>query len=129
MENLFEVASRNKIRFNTNKGQISVEDLWDLSLTDLDKVAKAVSKALKEDTEESFIKPATRVNTELTTKLELVKHVISVRLGEQEARKKAAEKASQIAVLEDLLMRKQLEQLESLDAESIKKQLAELKGQ
>ena len=35
VENIFEYAVRNKVRFPF-KGMISVEDLWDLSLTNLD---------------------------------------------------------------------------------------------
>ena len=47
--NIFEQASRNKLRFDTNiKGVISTEDLWDLPLTsdtgrvNLDDIAKAL---------------------------------------------------------------------------------------
>ena len=37
-ENLFEMATRNKMRFSSTKGELSVEDLWDLSDKDLDVV-------------------------------------------------------------------------------------------
>ena len=39
-ENLFEMATRSKLRFPSTKGELSVEDLWDLSDKDLDVVYK-----------------------------------------------------------------------------------------
>ena len=49
MDNLFLQATREKFRFESSKGDLSVEQLWDLPLTsrtgfDLDTVAKAVNK-------------------------------------------------------------------------------------
>ena len=40
MLNIFEKASKQKLRFVTSKGMISSEDLWDMSLQSLDIIAK-----------------------------------------------------------------------------------------
>ena len=44
--NIFEVATRNKYRF-PYRGQISVEDMWDLPVTELDKIFKTLNKQVK----------------------------------------------------------------------------------
>ena len=60
MDNLFLQATREKFRFESPKGDLSVEQLWDLPLTsrtgfDLDTVAKTVNADLKASNEESFV--------------------------------------------------------------------------
>ena len=62
---MFDTVTRNKIRFNTNKGMVSVEDLWDMPLQaknnfDLDTVAKAIAADIRKNDEDSFIATATK---------------------------------------------------------------------
>ena len=50
--NLFEIASRNKLRVPTTKGDLTVEQLWDLPLKSanglsLDSIAIALNKQLE----------------------------------------------------------------------------------
>lgn len=102
MENMFIKAAQKKIRFQTAKGQLSVEDLFDLPLTsttgkpNLDDIAKALYLDLKDSTEvQSFVDDtanATDSNTKLG--LEIVKYVISVKKEERAAQSKAAENAA-----------------------------------
>ena len=63
--NIFERASKQKLRFGTGRGLLSVEEVWELSLTALDALARRVNKELKETDDESFIDAKTTVNTEL----------------------------------------------------------------
>ena len=62
--NIFEYAVRNKVRFPF-KGMISVEDLWDLSLTNLDSIYKTLNKQIKQNDEESLLSTKTNIDTEL----------------------------------------------------------------
>ena len=94
-EKIFEFAARNKIRF-PYKGLITVEDLWDLSLTNLDSIYKTLNKQVKQSEEESLLNTKASVDTELEVQIAIVKHIVSVKLAEKEA----AEKAS--ASIEDL---------------------------
>lgn len=129
MANIFEHASRIKLRFQTVRGPLSVEDLWDLPLSaatnaSLDSVAKEASKALKEAAEESFIKPAnTSSNVVLQLRMDIVKHVIEVRLRENENNTQAAAKAAQRQTILALIDQKQNEKLSGLTVEELKAML------
>lgn len=126
---IFEKASRQKLRFETRQGLISAEELWDLSLSSLDTLAKSVNKRLKEESEESFISEKSSSNTELDLKLEILKHVIQVKLKEKEDSKNRAEKRSRIEFLEGLLAKKTMETLEGQTADEIAAQLELLKSE
>jgi len=85
---MFEIASRKKIRFETTKGMLTVEDLWDLPLvstsskTCLDDIARLLHYKLKDNEEISFVKPITSDNEQERVAFEIVKHVITVKMTE-----------------------------------------------
>lgn len=124
MNNIFEQASKLKLRFSSSRGEISIEELWDLSLESLNSLAKAVNKKLKEESEESFIAKKSKANTELELKLEILKHVIASKQESAERAKTRAEKKAHKEFMETLLQRKKLDALESMSLEEIEKQLA-----
>lgn len=71
--NIFEKAVRNRHRYATRKGNLTVEDLLGLSLQSLDRVGKTILKNIK-DHEDSLIGGvSTNMNEE---KLDVVKHII-----------------------------------------------------
>lgn len=126
MERMFEKASRLKLRFPSERGALGVEDLWDLPLTSnngvsLDNVAKALSREVKESEEESFVVQATKAKTELTLKFDIVKHVISTRLAENEARQQALVRKGQKEKIRSIIDKKQDEKLEDMSIEDLKK--------
>lgn len=85
IENLFIYASKQKLRFESNKGQLSVEDLWDLELVSnrpnqstLDSIAIQLSKEL-ESTKgvTSFVTTSpTKNNKQLQAKFDIVLYII-----------------------------------------------------
>jgi hypothetical protein len=123
---MFEKASRLKLRFESTRGYLTVENLWDLSLSHLNEVAVTVNRALKAATEDSFIatqKPATTI---LELKLEIVKHVITVKLKEAEDARTAAYKADRKAKILALIGDKDDEALKGKSREELMKELADL---
>lgn len=130
---MFEKAAREKFRFPSVRGELTVENLFDLPLQaksgfDLDSVAKELNSTLKQMGEESFVSTNTPGRTLVEEKLEIVKHVIKTRLDEAAAKQNAAKRASEIEKLESLLERKQDEALLSLTPEQIQEKLATLRG-
>jgi hypothetical protein len=124
----FEEASRLKLRFSTNRGELSTEDLWELSLESLDTIAKATNKLIKADSEESFIGKKSTATTQLDLKLDILKRVIEVRLQERDARAARADKNAKLAQLRDIAMNKANEKLISMSEEDINKMISELEA-
>ena len=123
--NIFEYAVRKKIRFPF-KGLISVEDLWDLSLTNLDSIYKALNKEVKQSVEESLLTVKTSVDTELEVKIEIVKHIVAVKLQEKEARENAEAKKVQKQKIMSIIANKEDEVLRNSSIDDLKKMLDEL---
>jgi hypothetical protein len=116
--NLFEMATRKKFRFPF-KGQISVEDLWDLSVQNLDTVFKALNAEAKQVKEESLLATKSTEDTILDAKIEIVKHIVKVKLEEANQRQEAAEKREQKRRLQELIATKQDEALQGKSIEEL----------
>ena len=127
---MFEEASRLKLRFDSPKGNLMVEDLWDLPLSgngpNLDKIAIGLSRQLKEENTESFIVTSKKANTTLQLKFDVVKHIIDVRLAENEAAKVKAETRAKKERILAIIDRKQNEVLEGTSMEELQKMVAGL---
>ena len=130
--NPFGYATRYKLRFATTRGDINVEQLWDVPLRsrddfNLNMVAKAISRALKDATEESFVEVRrTTFLTALETNLEIVKHIIEVKLKDEELVKKRADNRIEREKLLAILAEKQTGKLSALTEEEIKKRIESL---
>jgi Rps23 Pro-64 3,4-dihydroxylase Tpa1-like proline 4-hydroxylase len=118
---MFERAAKRKLRFMSNKGGLSVEDLYDLSLTSLDTLAKGVNRQLKAEAEESFIEKKSVTSSDLELQLEILKHVIADKMAVAEASKKRAETIAKKAQIEDILLRKKSQELEGMSVEDLQK--------
>lgn len=126
---LFELASRKKFRFESVKGLLSAEDLWDLPLTsttgkaNLDDIAKALNHLVKSSKEEvSFVNPTTSgTNTSDQARFDIVKYIIGVRVAERDAAKDAAVRAEKKQQILSLIAQKQFEQLGATSLEDLQK--------
>lgn len=123
--NMFELATRQKLRFRAQNGMISVEDLWDLPLSQLDDIAKKLRRKINES-EESFVEKNTS-NEELELSFNIAKHIISVKLAEREERATAQQRKERRQILEAALERKQNAALENMTEEQLQQELDALK--
>lgn len=129
--NIFELAARSKLRFTTDRfSSITVEDLFHLSLRDLDNVAKGINRQINAEKEESFLsqnKNAVRKDLEL--KLDIVKHVIEVIETEAAERVAAQSKAAQRQKLIDALAEAEQREVQSKTPEELRAELAALEAE
>ena len=124
--NNFEKATRLRLRFETSRGNLNVEDLWKLPLVELDKLAIALNKQLKESSEESFIKAKSKDNKLLELRFDIVKHIIETLLSEDEEKKKAADKRAKREQLLELIAKKKNQELEGKSLEELEAELTKL---
>jgi len=122
---MFEKASRLQLRIEY-KGLCSVEDLWNLSLKELDSIFKKLNTELKACKEESLLATKSKEDEVLALKVEIVKHIVAVKLQEKESRENASLKASQKEKLLSIIAKKQDEGLNDLSIEELNKMAAEL---
>lgn len=124
--NLFEKASRVRVRFDSRKGQVTLEDLWTLPLSVVDEIAVATDKVVNATQTESFISNVKTVSEMDVLRLDLLKHIIAVRLVEAEEKQKARLVADRKAHLLSLLAEKEAEADQKLSREDILKELESL---
>ena len=132
MSNIFEPATRKALRFATERGPVTVEQLWQMplqakNLFDLDSVAKDCNAKVKSFTEESFVTPTnTPAKAEAELALEVVKHIIQTKMAEAAAEAEAAQKRETRQKILGIMAEKQDEALKSMSMEDLKKQLEAL---
>jgi hypothetical protein len=112
-ENLFEMATRNKMRFPSTKGELSVEDLWDLSDKDLDVVYKNLKDQEVKSSEESLLDDA-NVDPRLTAAIGIVKYIFTTKRNERLAEKERINKKLTQRKYIDALSKKQDEAIEKM---------------
>lgn len=112
-ENLFEMATRNKMRFPSTKGELSVEDLWDLSDKDLDVVYKNLKDQEVKSSEESLLDDA-NVDPKLTAAIGIVKYIFTTKRNERLAEKERINKKLTQRKYIDALSKKQDEAIEKM---------------
>lgn len=121
-EKMFELAVRTKMRFPF-KGLVSVEDLWDLSVENLDTVYKALNSQLKSVKEESLLNTSTKEDKELDVKIEIVKYVVRVKLEEQQMKFKEKEEKEKKQKILEILSNKKDEALQNKSVEELEAML------
>lgn len=123
--NVFEMATRLKFRFPF-RGMISVEDLWDLSVEQLDTVYKALNKDVKQAQEDSLLSGPRVGDADLNAKIEIVKYIFQVKQTEEAERKAAADNAIKRKRIKEILAKKQDNALENMTEDQLQALLSEL---
>jgi hypothetical protein len=132
--NLIEQAVRAKLRFDSARGMLTVEDLFDLPLQstrgpDLDTLARGVYHELQKLGEASFVNSRPNpAKAELQLKLDILKHVIEIKQAENAAKVQAAARESERSRLTELIARKKEAALEGEDLSVLEARLAALSG-
>ena len=130
---IFQQASRSKLRFATQLGNLSTEDLWDLPLTS----AKGVSlKSIATDLqlqisaqplkELDFFDVVEATDSTLQLRFDIVKHIVTTRVAESRDKSAEAAKETKRAQLQALINDKLQDELKGKSIDELQAELASL---
>lgn len=125
MENIFEKATRQKLRFNY-RGLCSVEALWDIPLQTLDAMYVDFASDAENTKVASLLGVKTGGDEETALKIEIIKHIVSVKLEERNLRETAAKRKEQKQKILELIQEKQDESMRGKSVEELTALLGEL---
>lgn len=120
---MYKQASQLGLRFLTNVGAVSTEQLWDLSQTQLANAIKAVKKVLKknDDDELSFLESTKEVDVENQLRFDILKDVYLTNKKEQEEYRTALEVKAHNQKIDTLIAEKQEGNLREMSIEDLEK--------
>ena len=130
---MFEKAARLQLRFDSNKGMLTVEDLWTLPLTSktgklcLDDLARGLYQELQSATVVSFVTPRDdEAQQDLQLKFDIVKHIIDTLIAERDAIALQRERAEKKQQLLSLISQKENEALGARSLDELRAMLNSL---
>ena len=122
---MYKQASKLGLRFQTNRGVLSVEQLWQLTQTDLANAIKSVKKVLVKDNDDdlSFLESTKVVDVENQLRFDILKDVYLTKKKELEESRNAAEVKAYNQKILNLIAEKQEDKLKSMDIADLEKLL------
>lgn len=132
----YEYIAREKVRFETSRGKIPLEDLYGLPLTgnggyNLDAIAVGINEELnkKNTSVVSFVSSTSKNSKDITLlqlKLEVLLDIIKTKKDEQYQIANENAKAAELRTYKELLKQKEFENMQNLTEDEIKAKIAEL---
>ena len=132
MSNMFEIASRKKIRFDTPRGQLCADDLWDLPLTstrnalNLDDIARGLHKQLNNGENVSFVHGTNMSDSLIQFKFDMVRYIIDTRMEENKIRSESQARATKKQALLAIMAERQADDIRNLSTDDLQKMIDEL---
>lgn len=129
---MFKEATRLKLRFPSNKGELTVEQLWDLSLNSLKNIVKSMyntkKKFTKMDDELSFLEGVEDSEEQKLAELRynIVKDIYTTKANENKEALSTAEKKAKKQQLLEIMQRKREQKFENMSEEELQKEIDSL---
>jgi hypothetical protein len=126
----YKYAAQHKLRFASNRGNLVVEQLFQLELEELDIVARTVHTELESLGKQSFINTKTNDprKKQLEVSLDIVKDVIATKEAAKDAAENRTKKLQLRTKLLEAIEAKENEKLTTSSIDDLKKQLDELEA-
>lgn len=111
-----------KARFNSVRGNLSMEQLFDLSLTDLDQIAVSLNEQYESSKKsKSFLTKRSKKDKSIKMKLDFVLSVMEYKQNEHRKLKEVIETRQFNNKIASIIEKKKDQELESMDIEKLRK--------
>lgn len=120
---MYKEASKLMLRFTTSKGVLTVEQLWTLSLTELDKLAVQLEEQYKASGKKSFLVKKSRKDKELKLAFDIVIDILSTKVEEKEVMDAASDVKAHNQKILGIIQEKKDEQLKGMSLKELEEQL------
>lgn len=118
MSNMFERATREKTRFNF-RGSITVEDLWDLTLVDLDTIYGKLETELENLPKKSLLSGNSTQREDIEFKQSIIKYIVETKQKEVDEATLAKANATKKEMILNILAKKKNESYENMSIEEL----------
>ena len=125
MENLFEIASKKKFRFPYTKGNITTEDLWDLSKLELNKIYLKLQEQKDKENVKSLL-DINNTTSSLDQKIEIVKHVFTEKVTAAKKAEDSLARSQKKKELQAILKDKEHEAYRNMSVEQLKAEISNI---
>lgn len=121
--NIYKQAAKSKLRIATSRGPLSVEQLYDLSKTELDELAVRLEKEHAESGTKSFLTKSTAKSTAAKLSFDIVLDILNTKVKADETASKAAETREHNQKIQAMILRKKEGELENMSIEDLEAML------
>lgn len=120
---MYKQASKERLRIQTTKGLLSVEQLWDLSLEDLDALAVSLEQEYKNSKGKSFLASKTKKDKTIKLKFDVTLDILNTKVEMAEEAANAGKTKAMNEKILSIIQRKKDSQLEDMSIGELEKLL------
>lgn len=120
---MYKEAAKLKLRFATTRGSLSVEQLYDLPLTELDELAVSLQEEYKESGKKSFLIAKSVKDKVAKLRFDIVLDVLNTKVEEADAVTAERERKEHNQKILGLIADKQDEELKGKSVKELEKML------
>ena len=119
----FKEAVKSKLRISTTVGLLSVEQLWDLPLAQLDKIAVDLEEQYKESGKKSFLVSKSKKDKDIKLAFDIVLEILEDKVEERDLATKASTVKEHNQKILSKIQEAKDKELDGLSAEELEKLL------
>lgn len=120
---MYKEASKQKLRFQTSRGVLNTEQLWDLPLNELDTLAVQLQDAYNNSKGKSFLDTKTTKDKSLKLRFDIVLDVLQTKVEENEAARVKQENKEHNEKILTLISEKKDDELKDKSVKELEKML------